>query len=42
MALLKMAEDIGQGYANPGQIAGGIYTRLWARAYMIADPVNER
>ena len=27
-----------QGYANPGQLAAGIHTRLYARAYLIADP----
>lgn len=27
-----------QGYANPSQIAGGILTRLYARAFIVADP----
>lgn len=26
------------GYANAGQLAGGIHTRLYARAYLVADP----
>lgn len=29
-----------QGYANPSQIAGGIHTRLYARAIIMADSSN--
>jgi neutral ceramidase len=29
-----------QGYANPSQIAGGIHTRLFARAIIMADALN--
>ncbi|KAK9785596.1 hypothetical protein WJX73_002285 [Symbiochloris irregularis] len=28
------------GYASPGQLAAGIYTRLYARAFMIADQAD--
>lgn len=31
-----------QGYANPGQLAAGIHTRLYARAYIIADANDSR
>eukprot|EP00884_Botryococcus_braunii_P000383 jgi/Botrbrau1/10345/Bobra.0321s0020.1 len=35
------AADINMmGYANPSQVAGGIYTRQWARAYIIGDLHN--
>jgi neutral ceramidase len=29
-----------QGYANPSQIAGGIHTRLYARAIIVADSLH--
>ena len=29
-----------QGYANPGQIAAGIHTRLFARAFIAAEASN--
>ena len=25
------------GYANPGQVAGGVHTRQYARTFLIAD-----
>ena len=31
-----------QGYANPGQLAAGIHTRLYARAFLIADRNNSK
>lgn len=31
-----------QGYASPGQLAAGIHTRLYARAYIIADSTDDR
>jgi hypothetical protein len=31
-----------QGYAAPGQLAAGIHTRLYARAYIIADAKDDR
>lgn len=29
-----------QGYANPGQIAGGIHIRLFARTFIVADAAD--
>ena len=29
------------GYANPAQVAGGIHTRLFARAFIFADEDSE-
>ena len=31
-----------QGYAAPGQLAAGIHTRLYARAYVIGDAQDKR
>jgi len=31
-----------QGYAAPGQLAAGIHTRLYARAYVIGDAQDEK
>ena len=31
-----------QGYARPQQVAAGIYTRLYARAYVIGDLHDDR
>jgi neutral ceramidase len=28
------------GYAMPQQVVSGVHTRLWARAFIVADPQN--
>jgi neutral ceramidase len=28
------------GYAMPQQLVAGVHTRLWARAFLVADPQN--
>ncbi len=31
-----------QGYAMPQQTVAGVHTRLWARAFIVADPTDIR
>ena len=35
------AQVVPQGYASPGQLAAGIHTRLYARAYIVADDAED-